>query len=118
MSPEQDMKLFGFDSCCTLFGNSICSDEINNTPQGLSALMAEYFGAVFPMGGIGGMPFAGKTGFKAFSAAIRHFQVGRRPLNGPVQIEYQTTSSCTYRINEEFDERTRQQDGWHGGEHS
>jgi len=73
-------KEFGFSQDNTLFGNSICSDEINNTPDGLSALMAGRWGAVFPMGGIGGMPFAGKTGFKAFSAHV--------PVDGNIVILY------------------------------
>mmetsp|Transcript_149369 Transcript_149369/g.271502 ORF Transcript_149369/g.271502 Transcript_149369/m.271502 type:complete len:645 (-) Transcript_149369:106-2040(-) len=71
---------YGFTPDNTLFGNSICSDEINNTPQSLSALMACYWGAVFPMGGLGGVPFAGKTGFKAFSAHV--------PDNGNIVILY------------------------------
>jgi hypothetical protein len=54
----------------TLFGSSICPDEINNTATGLSGLMSRFWGKnkeLFPMGGLGGAPFTGKTGFKAFS---------------------------------------------------
>ena len=32
--------------------------------------MASYWGECFPMGGIGGAPFVGKTGFGAFSAHV------------------------------------------------
>lgn len=71
---------FGFTPHNTLFGNSICADEINNMPNSLSALMAGYWGAVFPMGGLGGVPFAGKTGFKAFSHHV--------PDNGNIVILY------------------------------
>jgi len=46
---------------------SICPDEINNQKGGLSNLMAECWGEFFPLGGISGAPFVGKTGFKAFS---------------------------------------------------
>merc|ERR1711988_874184 len=33
----------------------------------LSQVMTDFWGEIFPMGGIGGAPFVGKTGFKAFS---------------------------------------------------
>jgi hypothetical protein len=51
----------------TLFGLSICPDEINNEKGSLADLCREYWGEVFPLGGISGAPFVGKTGFKAFS---------------------------------------------------
>ena len=49
----------------TIYGQSICPDEINNERDDLGSTMAEYWGEVFPMGGIGGNPYVGKTGFKA-----------------------------------------------------
>jgi hypothetical protein len=55
------------NSQSVLFGHSICPDEINNQRCGLPAQMMEHWGEVFPLGGLGGMPFAGKTGFTAFS---------------------------------------------------
>jgi hypothetical protein len=58
---------YGFTPSNTLFGTSICPDEINHTKQGLSVLMSDFWGAEFPMGGISGAPFGGKTGFVAFS---------------------------------------------------
>jgi len=51
----------------TLFGSSICPDEINNEKGSLADVLKEYWGEVFPLGGISGAPFVGKTGFKAFS---------------------------------------------------
>jgi len=51
----------------TLFGTSICPDEINNMRGTLANGLKDYWGAVFPMGGISGVPFSGKTGFAAFS---------------------------------------------------
>jgi hypothetical protein len=57
----------GFTPDNTLFGLSICPDEINNRKGGLANLMAEFWGEVFPFGGISGAPFVGKTGFSAFS---------------------------------------------------
>jgi len=62
----------------TLFGCSICPDEINNEKGDLAYIMREYWGEVFPLGGISGAPFAGKTGFKAFSHHV--------PENGNVLV--------------------------------
>lgn len=50
-----------------ILGTSFCADEINNEPGDMADQLRTYFGKVFPMGGIGGAPFVGKTGFKAFS---------------------------------------------------
>merc|ERR1719440_2690722 len=50
-----------------MYGTSICPDEINNEKGDLADMMKEYWGASFPMGGIGGLPHVGKTGFMAFS---------------------------------------------------
>ena len=36
----------------------------------LAMMMTEYWGECFPMGGIGGAPYVGKTGFGAFSAHV------------------------------------------------
>merc|ERR1740130_1476980 len=71
---------FDFTPDNTLFGNSICPDEINNMKGCLSLLMQDYYGELFPMGGISGAPFAGKTGFKAFSHHV--------PENGNIIILY------------------------------
>ena len=57
-----------------LHGQSLCPDEINHHKNGLAALMAEHWGSsgdVFPMGGIGGAPYVGTTGFGAFSHHVR-----------------------------------------------
>jgi len=58
---------FGMTPSNTMYGDSICPDEINHEPGGLASLMSDHWGEVFPMGGIGGAPFVGKTGFAAFS---------------------------------------------------
>jgi len=60
-------ETWGFTPDNTLFGSSICPDEINNEKGDLVDIMKEYWGECFPLGGIGGAPFVGKTGFKAFS---------------------------------------------------
>ena len=57
----------GMDPDNTIYGQSICPDEINNEKGDLAEIMKEYWGEVFPMGGIGGAPYVGKTGFGAFA---------------------------------------------------
>jgi len=54
----------------TIFGHSICPDEINNAKDGLAYTMREHWGSCFPMGGIGGAPFVGKSGFASFSKHV------------------------------------------------
>ena len=56
----------GFTPANTLFGHSVCSDEVNNKDQQLVDLMVSRWKAGFSLGGLGGLPFAGKSGFRAF----------------------------------------------------
>jgi len=58
---------YGFTPDNTLFGVAICPDEINNQKGSLADISREHWGEIFPLGGISGAPFVGKTGFKAFS---------------------------------------------------
>jgi len=51
----------------TLFGSSLCPDEINNKKEGTLDQMTKYWGEQFPLGGLGGVPLVGKTGWGAFS---------------------------------------------------
>jgi len=60
----------GFTAKNTVLGSSFCPDEINNEPDCLATLMQNYWGDIFPMGGISGTPFTGKTGFAAFSSHV------------------------------------------------
>jgi hypothetical protein len=53
----------GFTPDNTLFGNSTCPDEINRFVTNFRA----YWGENFPLGGLAGIPFTGKTGFSAYS---------------------------------------------------
>jgi len=64
------LKPYGVKPKNTIYGQSICSDEINNEKKHISTLLTNYYGKVFPMGGIGGAPYVGKTGFGAFSAHV------------------------------------------------
>lgn len=63
-----------------MYGTSICPDEINQEPTTLSTLMTNLHGKVFPLGGLGGVPFSGKTGFSAFSHHV--------PTNGHVVVMF------------------------------
>eukprot|EP00931_Biecheleriopsis_adriatica_P047199 TRINITY_DN2717_c0_g3_i1.p1 TRINITY_DN2717_c0_g3~~TRINITY_DN2717_c0_g3_i1.p1 ORF type:complete len:692 (-),score=120.97 TRINITY_DN2717_c0_g3_i1:157-2232(-) len=64
------LKKYGFTSHNTLMGTSLCPDEINNDSSDLPVLMSQHWGESFPMGGISGAPFVGKTGFRAFSSHV------------------------------------------------
>jgi len=61
---------YGFKPDSTLLGSSFCPDEINNQQRDLASVMREYYGLIFPMGGIGGAPYVGETGFAAFSSHV------------------------------------------------
>jgi hypothetical protein len=50
----------------TLFAQSICPDEINHEDGDLPQLFSHHFAHVFHLGGLAGVPFTGKTGFRAF----------------------------------------------------
>ncbi|WP_421775009.1 hypothetical protein [Gracilimonas sp.] len=51
-----------------IWGTSVCSDEVNNSLDSMS----RHFAAPGPFrfGGISGIPFSGKTGFRAFASHI------------------------------------------------
>lgn len=74
------VKPFGLQKSNTIYGQSICSDEINSDPGHLTTLLTKYYGRTFPLGGIGGAPYVGKTGFMAFSHHV--------PDNGNVLIVF------------------------------
>ena len=56
----------GFTPQNTLFAHSICSDEVNNRAEQLVPLMSRRWGEAFTLGGLAGLPFAGKSGFSAY----------------------------------------------------
>lgn len=65
---DTELSKENLNSDNTLWATSICSDEVNQSLHKLD----KYFNAYGPfiMGGISGIPFAGKTGFKAFVSHI------------------------------------------------
>lgn len=73
-----------FTRANTLFGTSICPDEINNKPTkslpaALQRAMTDLNG-VFHLGGLAGLPYMGTSGMKAF--------LSHCPMNGKVFIMY------------------------------
>jgi len=58
---------YGFTKSNTLYGQSLGADEANHMSGELADQMRHCWGHVFNLGGIGGIPFVGKTGFTAFS---------------------------------------------------
>ncbi len=62
----------GFLPDLTLFSTSVCPDEINtDCPEfDISNTLERHWGEIFPLGGLGGIPFAGKTGWGAFAAHV------------------------------------------------
>mmetsp|Transcript_102654 Transcript_102654/g.162215 ORF Transcript_102654/g.162215 Transcript_102654/m.162215 type:complete len:507 (-) Transcript_102654:120-1640(-) len=74
------LSLRGFTPDNTIFGHSVCSDEVNNRREQLIPLMINRWREGFSLGGLGGLPFAGKSGFKAF--------LGHVPDNGKLLIVF------------------------------
>lgn len=69
----------------TILGASLCSDEIDSTVLSLQdgfkgAMAVKKDGGVFNLGGLGGVPFVGKSGFGAFLSHV--------PDKGKVLIIY------------------------------
>lgn len=60
------LKRRGYTPRNTLFGHSVCSDEVNNKNEQTIDLMLNRWQEGFALGGLGGLPFAGKSGFRAF----------------------------------------------------
>ena len=60
----------GFTDANTLYCDSSCPDEINhNDPlEDITSIFQYRWGEIFPLGGLAGMPFTGKTGWNAFSS--------------------------------------------------
>lgn len=68
----QQLKRLGFTAENTLFTDSSCPDEINHDDpdEDITSLLAKRWGEVFPLSGLGGLPFTGKTGWAAFSSHV------------------------------------------------
>ena len=53
----------------TLFADCSCPDEINHDDpdEDITSLFTKRWGEIFPLSGLAGFPFTGKTGWGAFS---------------------------------------------------
>ena len=56
----------GFTPANTIFAHSVCSDEVNIRKEQLIPIMINRWQEGFTLGGLGGLPFAGKSGFGAY----------------------------------------------------
>lgn len=72
----------GYAPANTLFGSSLCSDEINDTAESLVGDLQNKLGVegVFNLGGLGGLPFVGVSGMGAFTSHC--------PVNGKIFIVF------------------------------
>ena len=62
----------GFTKHNTLFADSSCPDEINHddSEQDLTLLFFKRWGEIFPLSGLAGIPFVGKSGWNAFATHV------------------------------------------------
>jgi len=56
----------GFTEEGTLLATSTCPDEINRPVDSILGSLGDFM----PLGGLSGLPFAGKTGFKAYASHV------------------------------------------------
>ena len=82
---QKKLSTRGYRPYNTILGASLCSDEIDSTQLSLQdgfkgAMAVKKDGGVFNLGGLGGVPFVGKSGFGAFLSHV--------PENGKVLIIY------------------------------
>lgn len=66
----------------SVFAQSTCPDELNHDDynEDITRLMRNRYGEVFPLGGLAGLPFTGKTGWGAFSHHV--------PKDGNIVVLY------------------------------
>lgn len=94
----------GFTPENTIFAHSVCSDEVNNKDEQLVALMVNRWQEGFSLGGLAGLPFAGKSGFRAFLHHVPdngkllvmfapHVGIDDRGIVGALQRDGQTNVS-------------------------
>lgn len=64
------LKDLGFNAENTLFADCSCPDEVNHDDpfEDITSLFARRWGEMFPLAGLAGLPFTGKTGWGAFSS--------------------------------------------------
>jgi len=72
----------GFTDDNTLYADCSCPDEINHDDpdEDITSLMTKRWGEIFPLAGLAGFPFTGRTGWGAFSAHV--------PADGHIMVLY------------------------------
>lgn len=99
---SSDLEKEGFILSKTIWGTSICSDEVNNTFNIFNKLFAGP--GAFRFGGISGLPFTGNTGMVAFVGHIPdeggafilygpHIGISKNGAIGEINREEQKNSS-------------------------
>lgn len=63
---EEVLSRRGFTPRNTLYAHSVCPDEVNAKSEELNALLTRRWGEAFTLGGLAGVPFAGRSGFRAY----------------------------------------------------
>lgn len=61
------LKPFGLTRRNCIYGHSIDPEQVTGDGSSLPSLLERYYGRAFFLGGIGGAPFAGKTGFASLA---------------------------------------------------
>lgn len=67
LQTSQALAPYGFSPENTVYGQSICPDDMNNQKRMLADRMQQYWGECFRLGCIGDPPFVGKAGHTALS---------------------------------------------------
>lgn len=62
----------GFTDANTLYCDCSCPDEVNHDDplEDVTTMFTNRWGEVFPLGGLAGLPFTGRTGWGAFAAHV------------------------------------------------
>lgn len=70
LATHRVLSNLGFTAENTLFSDSSCPDEVNHDDpeEDMTGLFQSRWGEIFPLAGLAGFPFTGKTGWSAFSS--------------------------------------------------
>lgn len=69
---QERLQLLGCNRSNTLFAASVCADEINHEHGDVCTAFEQHWGECFALGGLGGVPFTGLGGFRAFRDHVPH----------------------------------------------
>merc|ERR1719223_2626567 len=74
------VRQYQFTAENTIYGESTCPDEINHMDCSLGSYLMKDWGECFQMGGIGGCPYVGQTGFETL--------ISHAPVEGNIVIMF------------------------------